>query len=241
MENIKEVFNVENGVKEVTIIHKKGLDETAPLRIDINGTIDAPKLFIEKRFTAANKMQDEAMVIVNKEEKSIALILNQTDALNIGIITGQLVTAPELLKWKINSDQDEKWDPIQLAGHIKMNRAYVPGGTWLELFKNLMDVKVEVAKKIEASDDNRGSIKVSLAQEVINNNIPDKFQLNIPIFKGEGRVSFEVEVYMDPSLLRVSLHSPELEEIIINETEARIKKEVEEIKKLSSKLVIINR
>lgn len=240
--NIENV-TIDHERAELRVIEVQGLAEKPQQQVKINGNIDAVLCFLEKRYnledTESNKvLPGIAHVLINRDKKSIALVFNETDPYAIGNVSGELVIHKDFEKWKINTG--EAWSHQQLAEFCKMNRSLFPDtGIAMTLFKELKDIKVKTDKEYERSNDNRGSERFLIAQKVISSNIPDKFRLNVPIFKGQSKQEFEVEVYVDASSYQVSLISPQANDIVQSVLDSIIDEQKKSIQELCPELVII--
>ena len=235
MEN-QEVYKIEPGVKEIEITHRKGLDAEAPLLIDITGNIDSVFNWLNKR-TEINDKRD-SHIIVNRDEMSILLVFNETDPHYQGMVKGQLTYHPDFEKWKIN--EGKGWNHDELAEFIKMNRScFKSKNDAMKLSGELKNLKIKVDKEVEASNDNRGNVKVLAAQTVIDSSIPKSFLLNVPVFKGQDKQEFEVEVYVNPNNFQVTLVSPDANDIKDAVRDNIINEEIEKIEQIAPNIPII--
>lgn len=238
-----------NGEKaEVKVIEIQGLSELPKKQVSISGNIDSVLRFLEKRYISAANIAGEktdnivlpldSHVVINRDSKKIALIFNETDPYAIGNVSGSLVEHPNFLKWKINTG--ESWGHQQLAEFCKMNRSLFPdSGMAMKLFKELKDIKIKAEKEFENANDNKGNTRFLSAQKVISSNIPDSFKLNVPIFKGQTKQEFEVEVYVDANSYSVTLISPQANDLVQEVLDTIIDEQKKAIQELCPDLVII--
>jgi len=245
MEN-QEVYNIEKGVKEVVITHRAGLDEERPHNVTILGNIDSVFNWLVKRLDidvlfAGNRVnQSVSHVIINRDKMSIGLVFNETDPLKMGEIIGELEEHPEFKKWNINTG--ENWNHDELAEFIKMNRSsFKSKQEAIKLSAELKTLKIKVDKEVEASSDNRGNVKVMLAQKVVDSSIPKSFRLTVPVFKGQEKQEFEVEIYVNPNNYQVTLISPDAADIISELRDSVIDEQKRNIEDIAPDLVIIER
>jgi hypothetical protein len=244
MEN-QEVYNIGNDTSEVTIIHKDGLDAKAPNAININGNIDSVFSWLDKRVLEPSQIpsdhdiiQNQAHILVNRDKMSITLIVHEIDPFLKGSISGKLVEHPDFEKWQINTGED--WDHETLSEFIKMNRScFVSKDAAMKLSTGLKNLKVNVEKELEKENDNRGNYKAIAVQKVKDMSIPDKFALTVPIFKGQDKVHFEVEIYVNPHNYRISLVSPEANDAVSDVRDNIIDEQKEKIIEIAPNLVII--
>lgn len=327
MEN-QEIYNINEETKELTIIHKNGLDDKKPFPIVITGNIDSVRNWLEKRtiaipgkpnieisdinscddcpakddcpenyvipedkrevkregivteeseenqkeaqkellrkkatvilghieqltdslseaahFNPQNMVeQKEAHILIDRDEMSIELVMNEIDPLLRGSIIGSLSFHPDFDKWYINSLSGATWDHEQLAEFIKMNRScFDDRNTAMKLSTGLKSLKVNVEKELEKENDNRGNYRLLALQRVKDMSIPKTFHMNVPIFKGQPKVSFEVEIYLDPHNYKISLISPEANDAVSDVRDEIINKEKTKITDLAPEIVIIEK
>lgn len=91
------IFNIAPGMNEVIIREgaaPKVLDPKAPVKMNVNGTINAPFEYLSKRIDCIN--QKECHIIVNREKITIELVVNESDEYTRGTIAGTLQYHPSL-------------------------------------------------------------------------------------------------------------------------------------------------
>ena len=176
------------------------LDPKEPERVVINGTIDAPIRWLEKRVELIN--QKATNIIVNRDKMRIALTIDETSYYQTEI-NGILQASKEMQEFGINVEK--KWEPIKLSKFIKMHRAFFTDKSQnMMLVSTLKNFKAKVNQDIERSKEENGS-KVDSYSQVVDSNLPKSFKLNIPLFKGFACEEIEVEIYADVDGRDVSL------------------------------------
>lgn len=176
------------------------LDPKEPERVVINGTIDAPIRWLEKRVELIN--QKATNIIVNRDKMRIALTIDETSYYQTEI-SGILQASKEMQEFGINVEK--KWEPIKLSKFIKMHRAFFTDKSQnMMLVSTLKNFKAKVNQDIERSKEENGS-KVDNYSQVVDSNLPKSFKLNIPLFKGFACEEIEVEIYADVDGRDVSL------------------------------------
>jgi hypothetical protein len=237
MEDQKINITVENGVKELVIRQGEPLPVPELERINLEGTIDASLRFLEKHYGII--LFDNAYCVVNREELKIYLrtdCYNETDKGDS--IIGKLTKTKEFESFGINTGKN--WLSRDFGQFVKMNRScFESKDIANELAAKLTDFKAKVEKETEDSNDNRGNKRFLKAQVIKSCNIPEKFNLQIPIFKGAPKVMFEVEIYIDAESLTITLVSPGASDIIAQVRDESIDTVLDEIKALCPQLVII--
>lgn len=176
------------------------LDPKEPERVVINGTIDAPFRWLEKRVELIN--QKVTNIIVNRDKMGLALTIDETSYYQTEI-NGILQASKEMVEFGINTEK--KWEPIKLSKFIKMHRAFFTDKSQnMMLVSTLKNFKAKVNQDIERSKEENGS-KVDNYSQVVDSNLPKSFKLNIPLFKGFACEEIEVEIYADVDGRDVSL------------------------------------
>jgi len=121
-----------------------------------------------------------------------------------------------------------------------MNRFFFSDkNTAMKLVSDLKNFKAKVDKEIEMSDNDRGNTRL-LQSQVVDSNIPEAFDIVIPIFKGQPEQKFRVEINIDARNFECSLISPDANDLI-NEVKSKlIGEQVSEIRELVPELAILN-
>ena len=191
--------------KPIEVVLREGeapvaLDPKEPERVVINGTIDAPIRWLEKRVELIN--QKATNIIVNRDKMRMALTIDETSYYQTEI-NGILQASKEMQEFGLNVEK--KWEPIKLSKFIKMHRAFFTDKSQnMMLVSTLKNFKAKVNQDIERSKEENGS-KVDNYSQVVDSNLPKSFKLNIPLFKGFACEEIEVEIYADVDGRDVSL------------------------------------
>lgn len=227
---------------EIVIRHgeaPEALDPKEAVITKINGIIDSPLRWLEKRVSETNQInQKKCHILVNRDQFSIILITDENNQEG-SRLAGKLEIDPIFSEFGINTNKT--WNPIKLGEFFKMNRAYFPERSvnmaLVSIFKNFVaKVNSNIEKKLEQN----GS-KSDVFQQEVTSNLPEAFDLNLPIFKGSPRQVVEVEVvaYVSGNEVSLSLISPAAKEFIDNERDNRIDEVLDSIRKIAPEIVII--
>lgn len=209
---------------EITIREGEALKLHEPVKVNIEGTIDAPARWLESRQALDPK---KCHVIVNRDKMLVALQCDESDHYGT-LIVGKLTLSSEFRRFGIN--EGEYRTHFELAELIKMNRSYFESkSTAMKLVSELQNFKAKVDKEVEQSDNNRGDRRV-LINQAVQHNLPEAFTLVLPIFKGVAEQTIQVEVYVNPGDLTCTLVSPEANDIIVSSRDALMDEVVERIK-----------
>ena len=118
-------INLAPGMNEIIIREgaaPKVLDPKAPVKMNINGTIGAPVEFLKKRINAGQFEQKNCHIIVDRENITIELVVNESDEYTRGTIKGTLQFHPKFIEFGINTGK--VWSPFDFSMFCKMNRAF---------------------------------------------------------------------------------------------------------------------
>lgn len=227
----------ESKMRELTVREGEALPALVPVKIEISGTIDAPYRFLVKRVLELGQLQ--AHVLVDRERLGIQLVINESCPYNRGFVLGKLTEHPDFKKFGINSGQYVT--TYEMAELIKMNRsAFENRQEAMKLVSALKNFKGKVERDMEKANDDRGNRKVLLHQTV-ESNVPESFKINIPIFKGMPKETFEVEVYFNPDDLTCTLVSPAANDILEDIRDNAIDDVIRSIEEIAPNIVIIEK
>lgn len=228
-------ITVSNETKEVVLRTGEANPIHIPTGITLKGfTIDAVREYLQKDGIVEDEIKN-SYVISSLEKRQLQLHyaarIEKPDT-----IEGVLHLHSDLEKFAINSGK--QYSTHNLAQFIRMNKHYFETkDIALKLVNDLQNFKAKVDREIEASDDKKANVKISLVQKVVSN-IPTEFTLLLPIFVGGPKSAIKVEIDIDAQDLTCSLISPELKEFIDNEAEALIENELKAIRQLFPELRI---
>ena len=120
-----------------------------------------------------------------------------------------------------------------------MNRSlFADKNTAMKLVSELKNFKAKVNKQVEESENDRGNRRL-LMDRVVDSNIPEAFDLIMPIFKGQPKSKFTVEVIINGIDMSCTLLSPDAKELIDETRSKLINEQVELIRAVSPELPIL--
>lgn len=230
---------VENGVKELIIRHGEAEKLLVYKGHHLDGlSIGAVQEYLSKPGVDPDFIKD-SYVVYSYEDLYVSVKYSDREN-DDDNIKGVLKLHPELEKWKIN--KDKAYDNMSLSHFIKMNRHFFENkDIAMQLVGTLRDLRVKAENIFENSDDKRGNARELIAQKLVESNIPDSFNLKLPIFVGEKPQTVAVEIEINPKDFGCSLISPDLKEIIDLETRAIIDAELNAIRVLYPDLKIFQK
>ena len=205
-----------------------------PKAVSIDGTIDAPARWVEKRKDGI--AQADAHVIVDRDHMSITLNIDENSAYS-DQIKGTLTLSSEMQEIGINTG--EYMSCFDMGDRIKQLRSYFETQQEaMKLVTELRNFKAKIDKELELSDDKRGNQRILKAQSV-ESNLPKGFKIQLPIFKGMRKETIEVEVEINPNDLSCTLVSPEAHDIVVQQRDMHMDAVIDRIKDAAPTIVII--
>ena len=226
-------MNIEDG-KDIVIRFGDALPLQEPKYVSIHGTIDAPARWVEKR--KDDIVSADAHVLVDRDRMTITLNTDENSAYMDSIV-GTLTLSTEMQEFGINTG--EYMSCFDMADRIKQLRTYFETQQdAMKLVSELRNFKAKVDKELELSDDKRGNQKILRAQTV-ESNLPKSFKVNMPIFKGTEKRTFEVEVEINPNDLSCTLVSPDAHDIVVQERDNQMDAVLGRIGDAAPNIVII--
>lgn len=226
-------MNIEDG-KDMVIRFGDALPLQEPKYVSIHGTIDAPARWVEKR--KDDIVSADAHVLVDRDRMTITLNTDENSAY-MDQIVGTLSLSTEMQEFGINTG--EYMSCFDMADRIKQLRTYFETQQEaLKLVTELRSFKAKIDKELELSDDKRGNQTILRAQTV-ESNLPKSFKVNMPIFKGTEKRTFEVEVEINPNDLSCTLVSPDAHDIVVLERNSQMDGVLVRIAEAAPNIVII--
>lgn len=226
-------MNIEDG-KDIVIRFGDALPLQEPKYVSIHGTIDAPARWVEKR--KDDIVSADAHVLVDRDRMTITLNTDENIAY-MDQIVGTLTLSTEMQEFGINTG--EYMSCFDMADRIKQLRTYFETQQEaMKLVTELRSFKAKIDKELELSDDKRGNQTIMRAQKV-ESNLPKSFKVNMPIFKGTEKRTFEVEVEINPNDLSCTLVSPDAHDIVVQERDSQMDGVLVRIAEAAPNIVII--
>lgn len=185
----------------VTILHGKALEQKYPNVIVIEGDIETVKRFIDKRITVIKDEtglqfidKNKAVVFVNKDAGTIELHLDSESPFGAKV-GGKLEDADELKQFRINgTSQFNRKEFIKL---LKFNkRFFFDEAQHKELLTQVETFTGNATVGFSQADTTRGN-KQNHFDKAVKTNIPESVTLSVPLFKGQPKEKFRVDVCID--------------------------------------------
>ena len=232
-EIIKQVAN-SNDMREIIIREGQALPAKEPEQVHINGTIDAPARWAENRKSIIKQIASH--MIVNRQDMTISLVEDEKNYYG-STINGKMALSDKFKEFGINSGK--YITNFEMADLFKMNRSFFETkAVCMELVSKLKNLKANVNKQIEASNNDRGNRR-ELVDQVVEHNIPESFKLNLPIFNGTDPQEIEVEINVDADDLSCTLISPHAKDLIEQMRNEKIDEVIKRVNEVCPDIVII--
>lgn len=234
------VVNLPEGQNTLTLMQgtaPKQLDQKAPEKFYVVGTIDAPLEFLKHRVGDID--QHKAHIIVKRDDLIITLVFNEDDPYTKGTVVGALGTSTIFQSFGINTDK--QWEPEQLGQFLKLNRTYfVSREENMKVVNALKTFDAKVNQTVQRETKENGNKAFSFRQAV-DSNIPESFKLCLPVLSGGQSVEIDVETYatIDGAHVSISLQSPGANDIVEDIRSNYITGIVEKLRQVAPEIVII--
>lgn len=202
--------------------------------LEIQGNIDAPSRFFNQRPDLYDKTR--SFCLVSKTNGTITLVVNEDDPETKKTVSGKIEVAKLFQKLGINKT-DKSYNPTELANTFKLLRSiFESKAAHLEIVRTLQNLKAKVKQDLDNNDDKRGNVSNSFTQTV-EANIPESFNLILPLIEGEEAKKIEVYVSLEASSghdINCYLESMDAAEIVDQEREKRVDEEVKKLEGLTT-------
>lgn len=232
---IAENTKGDSTTKELIIRQGEALEVQNPLNVNIDGNIDAPSRFVEKRETKP----ETSICYFSTTKGEIQLITDDREPFGKYIVTGKIKINPKYKALGINN-ADVTLPPKALARKFKMLRRMFPSKEEHMRICNILNkFEAKVHKEFEESQSDNGDYK-SLKNQIVESNIPSSFLMSVPIIEGEDETTIEVftVIVAEGNTIKCSLESVDAIEYIEDFFDKRVK---DEVKKLEGKTTLISR
>ena len=146
---------------------------------------------------------------------------------------------PKFEEFGINTGK--VWTPAELGMFFKMNRAFFPDkAANMKLVSELMNFTATVNNKIERQVKENGSNTDNFSQ-VVNSNLPEKFTIQVPLFRGTPAETIEVETFAKINGREVAfiLLSPGANQIVEEIRDKVLDEQINQISTVAPDIVII--
>lgn len=210
-----------------------------PNKVVVRGDISTVATFLEKRNVDNAGLQglikDKSVIYTDKSNRKITIDIDPENHFGAKVI-GELELSDELKQFNINDKTT--FNREKLVKLIRFTKRHFDSAeVYLNILTSYTAFKASTSTDLEVETDNRGN-KKGLIDKKVSSNLPEYFALNIPIFKGQPKEKFMVEICLE--LTDAGAHfwfeSPELEELIALRIDEIFDKQLEGAKEL----VVVN-
>lgn len=213
---VKVQIGATNEAVHTVLIGKASDPLPIPQAVTITGDINSPGRFASKRKDTFGA--DAAHVIVNRTNRTITLIVDETNPLGKRI-EGTLSIHPDLKPFNIN--QHKLYTIKELADLLRMRRQFFrERERHNAIMKGLAEFSAKTDVEIRQADDRKGNAE-SHHKRTSRLALDLEFVLHIPVFNGFNAKEFHVDILADVTDggVRLWLESVELAELMHKEEE----------------------
>jgi hypothetical protein len=233
-------LNLTTEQQEIVIRKGQALEAKAPKSINLSGTLQAPAQWLEGKLSVLDPVK--CHIIIKKDEGSIKLAINDTDAYTTTEITGSLSRDKQLQLFAINTER--RWTIQEFLKFIKTMRYYFADkAAHSALVESIQKWSVKIERVIVEHNDNKGNSNFQLETKVqAVDGLIQRFDLSIPLFQGYQKVKFTVEIGLDPKNTAVSIYlfSDELIELEIIQRESILNDELKKFDDFKCAKVVVS-
>jgi hypothetical protein len=243
-EKLQVVFPEGSTVAELVIREGESqniLDLKPPVKVNLSGVIGSPYEFLQRRINRGQFEIDRCVLIVDREDVSMLLIINDNDEYLKGSVLGQLTKHPKFTEFGINSGKS--WDVNELGQFLKMNKVFFSDKTAnMTLVAQLKNFVADIAVKAEKEKNENGSFKDNYSG-LVTTNLPGSFLVNLPIFKGVPAEQLEVEFYcsVNGRSIELQLFSPGAVQLLEEMRDEVIDEQIKLFRELAPDIAIIEK
>lgn len=220
--NEKIAVNIGNytGEKPIEVILREGvapkvqqLELKEPESINVTGVLSTPLDWLTKRIDTIE--QKKANIVVNREEMTITLTINESDYYTKSTFVGKAAYSEIFEKFHIN-DEKMGWIPAKLGQFLRLNRAvFADKSENMKLVSALKNFTANAKSEIEKQRDPSGSRADVYRTHRWKAICPRVSPVNLYIFKGTEKTPIEVEFdhYLTDGDVFLQLVSPGAKEV----------------------------
>lgn len=226
-------------IREVKTEVVKELPVLEPLKISLAGNINAPFSFLEKRWGRDQINKERTHVNVDRDNLKLTLVCNETDERNKMLVEGSIALSRQYKAFGINGGK--LWESTDLGNFFRINRAYFENKeTNMTLVNKLKRFEATVHTQVEREEKDNGSV-TDCYKKVVESNLPEKFSVKIPIYKGSPAEVVEIEIiaHVEGKHAVLELISPSAQCIVEEVRDKLIDEQIAKISELAPEIPFI--
>lgn len=182
---------------ELIIREGQALPAKEPIKVVMSGDIKTVSTYLAGRLAVTNSQKADkstAIIIVDPKEMTIHLKLDPVNPYG-GEITAKLELSDELMVFNINTAK--MFTREELVKLLRFNKIWFADPDKHDvLLKSYQAFTAKTASELSAENDTRGNRSNNFSKTV-KTDLPEEFTLRIPIFKGQEKKTFRVEICLD--------------------------------------------
>lgn len=189
------------------LVISEGFKKQPEKSVTISGSINSPSEFYRARKLVVDAKKEKTHVLVDMQKAVVTLIVDETNPFDSYRIEGKMIDFADFSEFKIN--KGDRFSKTQIISLLKTSKVYFPDkDDWTRLLTTFQQFITKVIKDVENSDNQKGEVKKLEAYSGAlqgfridgeKEEFRPYFHLEIPLFVGEEKVRFEVQICLDPT------------------------------------------
>lgn len=195
-------IKIEANRETLTVLSGSAMPLREAQKIVIAGDIESVQRFLAKRYLDETKGKglqeidfEKSVILVDKENGTIQLLIDPENYYGSSV-TAKLELSNEMGLFEINNGV--MFTREQIIKTLRMNRIYFPDkGQHAALSAAFQKFSAKVYCDLEKESDTRGNLK-TIFDRTVQSNVPLCFKVEMPIYKGQPKENFSVDILIEP-------------------------------------------
>lgn len=216
-----------DGGKVITILEGTAPEQHNLKKVGISGTIDSVSRFLNKRKADFDLQKSHCLVSI--EDGTVEMVVNEQDHCDTYTVKGSLEISKKFQELGINTSK--RYTALDLANKFRLMRSiFESHDAHADICATLKSLKATINRNLEQSKQDNGDARYLFQQEV-SSNMPESFNLMMPLIKGgeSEKINVQVVLEADGMDVRCFLVSVDGQEKLENIFDTLVREEAEKI------------
>lgn len=197
---------VQLGENNTELVISEGFQKKPQKAVSISGSLYSPREFYRARKSIIDAKKDKTHILVDVQKATVRLIVDETNPFDSYVIEGKMIPFEDFEAFRINTGT--RFEKNEIISLLKKSKVYFPDKEdWSRLLMTFQKFITKVTKDFENSDNQKGQVqkleaysgalqgfRIDGEKEEFN----PEFILELPLFVGEEKVRFTVQICLDP-------------------------------------------